>query len=482
MLESVRARLALWHTAVLGALLVALAAASYLLLARALDRRTDRYLAETASAFDAELVAERADEATDSAAVEATVRELRFRDLRTAVYTPAGALLTASPPAVLEDDGRGAELAALDLRALGRRLPALGSSGTAFLHLPGPAGGFRAFTAPAYLGGASYRVAIVQSRRGETETLAAARRGFLIVLPVVLLLAWAGGYLLARRSLRPVVEMSRHAARIGATSLHERLPVGVAGDELGQLAVAFNDLLSRLDRAFEQQRRFMADASHELRTPVAIVRGEAEIALARDDRTGEEYRESLRVLRDEGTRLSAIVDDLFLLARADAGQMPLRPADLYLDELVTEAARAARSLAAARGVALTCAPAPETPYHGDEALLQRLILNLLDNAIKFTPRGGAVHVALAREVDGYRITVRDTGGGVAPEARTRIFDRFWRGNGAASGEEREGGAGLGLAIARWVAEAHAGAIELADSSPAGSTFAVRLPLAAPAGA
>ena len=271
--------------------------------------------------------------------------------------------------------------------------------------------------------------------------------------------------------------MSATAARMSATNLHERLPVDNARDELGQLAGVFNALLARLDESFTQQQRFMADASHELRTPVAIVRGEAEVALSQALRPSEEYRESLAIVQDEGRRLTRIVEDLFLLARADAGQLPLHLTDFYFDELAAECVRAVRTLAARRDLSVECVAATEMPLRGDENLLRRMLLNLLDNALKHTPPGGNITVKCAKDNDNYILTVTDTGAGIAPAAQAHIFERFYRADAARSRQaDHEGsGAGLGLSIARWVAAAHQGRLELLSSDDRGSVFAVTLP-------
>jgi signal transduction histidine kinase len=309
---------------------------------------------------------------------------------------------------------------------------------------------------------------------------------------MALLIASVGGHFLARKSLAPVVAMSEKAARMGAQNLHERLPVLNPRDELGYLASTFNDLLERLTRSLEQQRRFMADASHELRSPVSIIRGEAEVALSQT-RAPEEYRGSLAIALDEARRLSQIVDDLFTLARADAGQYPLRPRDFYLEELAVECVRAVRSMAAARGITLSYKPDAEMPVHGDEALVRRLMMNLLDNAIKYTPEGGKINVACARSGSEYSLTVRDSGPGIPPEAQEKIFERFFRLDPARTQDRRElgtaetpapatTGAGLGLAIARWIAEAHHGRLLLLHSDASGSTFAAFLPANGAAGA
>jgi len=297
-----------------------------------------------------------------------------------------------------------------------------------------------------------------------------------LIIPLSVFLAGAGGYFLARRSLSPVVDMSSAAARMGAENLHERLEVRNAKDELGQLAQSFNGLLDRLDRSFEQQRRFVADASHELRTPVAILQGEADVALSKSERPPEEYRESLAILRGEARRLKHIVEDLFTLARADAGQHPLMPTKFDLDELVAECARNMRTLAAAKQIALRCEEPKERPVYADEGLIRRMVVNLLDNAIKYTKPGGEVRVSCG-EQDGFlRVAVRDSGPGIPAELQAHIFERFFRADKARSRAESDGGgAGLGLSISRWIAEVHGGRLELMDSSAKGSTFTILLP-------
>ncbi|HET7565859.1 MAG TPA: ATP-binding protein [Gemmatimonadaceae bacterium] len=485
MFESVRARLALWHTATLGALLVMFAAATYVFVGHAIRQRMDRYLAETASAFGAELQAERLDESTNERAVTEAVREFRFRDVQVVVLDSSLQHVLADGAREATDDstthGRPRGRRAVRATVLASALAKHQDPDATLVTVTDDARHYRAFAAPVRLEGERYIVAVVESLRGQEETMVELRTAYLIAIPLALILAGTGGYALARRSLAPVAEMSVRATRIGAANPHERLPVVNPRDELGQLAQTLNGLLSRLAGALDQQRRFMADASHELRTPVAIMRGEADIALASDSRSAGEYREAMAVIGDEGKRLSNIVDDLFLLARADAGQTPVSVRELYLDELVAECVRAVRSLAAQRGVELCCAPLPESPYRGDEELLRRVLLNLLDNAIKYSDPGARVQVALDHDAHdaAYRIVVSDTGPGIPADAQARLFERFYRADRARSRSvsSATGGAGLGLAIGRMVAEAHGGRLELVRSSADGSEFALTLPVA-----
>jgi two-component system, OmpR family, sensor kinase len=228
-----------------------------------------------------------------------------------------------------------------------------------------------------------------------------------------------------------------------------------------------------------------------LRTPVSIMRGEADIALSQETRSPEDYRGALEVVRAEGRRLSRIVNDLFLLARADAGQQPLTRGELYLDELVSDCVRAVRSLALVRSVTLRCTmdppmsaeadrvegTPPEHAYRGDEELLRRLLVNLLDNAIRHAPAGSTVEVDLMSDARGHRLLVIDSGAGIPPEARAHVFERFYRADASHTRdtESETGGAGLGLAIARWVAEAHGGSLTLIESRPGRTVFDAWLP-------
>jgi len=255
-----------------------------------------------------------------------------------------------------------------------------------------------------------------------------------------------------------------------------------ARDELGELAGTLNELLARLERSFIGQRRFMADASHELRSPVTILQGELDVTLSREDRDAAAYRESLEVMQRSVGRLTRIVRDLFLLARSDAGDVPLNRQPLYLGELIAQTVRAYRTVAAERQVALVAGCDDEIVLRGDEDLLQRMIGNLLENAIRHAPAGTTVDIrcrAVSAAPGGEaRITVSDAGPGVPEALREQIFERFFRVDAArgATAAPTGSGAGLGLPIARWIAEAHGGTLRLERSDAAGSIFTATLPL------
>ena len=290
-----------------------------------------------------------------------------------------------------------------------------------------------------------------------------------IGIPIVLLMASLGGWWLASLGLRPITKMAERAAQIPLTG-DQDLGESNRTDELGQLARAFNGLVARLRTALRTQRQFMADASHELRTPVSVIRSASDVTLGRERRDETEYREALTIVGSEAQRLGRLVEDMLVLARADAGGYPLQPVALYLDELVAECRRALDVLAAEREVTVRVTSPAEIPFVGDEHLLKRMLVNLGQNAVQHTRSGGAVSISLSNG-SAITIEVTDEGAGVAAEDRERIFDRFVQLDRARRGS----GSGLGLPIARWIAEVHGGSLTLASSGTAGSTFRVVLP-------
>ena len=277
-------------------------------------------------------------------------------------------------------------------------------------------------------------------------------------------LAGIGGWFLARQSLSPVVAMADRARKIGVENLSERLPVANPRDELGRLAETFNELLGRLEASLIQQRQFMADASHELRTPVATARTAASVALQQPHRDEREYRETLAIIEQQTARLSRIVDDMFTLARADAGNYPVRTTPMYLDEVVDEVVRAARVLASTQEVSIEPTTVPSAAFTGDEDLIRRLIVQPARQ--RRPARARRQHRARrARATPARLCASRSAIRG--PASRPRSSRTSSSGSTAATraraSRRRDGGAGLGLALARWIAERprrrrHAGAL------------------------
>jgi heavy metal sensor kinase len=480
MLDSVRVRLTLWYTGLLAVFLLALALATYFTFWRSTLERTDSNLTEVSNAFlttvHAEIESAEADD--PKTAIQESIIEHRFRDHVFVVLDPTGARLVTSedlPGKSADEPTRARLLSSAVFQQLVADASRAGAEGFVENVKSGKRG-YRAIVRQFPLKGQRYTLLILQSLRAQNEMLQEVQGTFAWVIPLAILLSSIGGYFLARKSLAPVMAMSDRAGLISAANLHERLPIQNAKDELGRLAGSFNQLLERVSESFERQKRFMADASHELRTPAAILRGESEVALSREARPAEEYKESLRVLHAEAQRLTQIVEDLFTLTRADAGQYPLSPHEFYLDELVTDCVHTTRSLAQAKHISLSCETPEELAIRADEALLRRMLLNLLDNAIKYTPEGGAIRLACQRCGEEYELSVTDTGPGIPAELQRRVFERFFRADQARTRSVKDsGGAGLGLSIARWIAEAHQGRLVLSRSDSHGSTFTAFLP-------
>ena len=466
MIRSFRLQVTAWYVAFFSILLITFSLIVYGFLARSLEARLDETLiteARTAAAlFQSEM--QEMNGAFPAAAHEA-VAEMRTRGVVIAIFSE-GRLLEATEPAEAE--------------VLRRHVPGAARTGDTdqVLTIPRPGSpGLRVAIQPIRIGDRDFLVASASSLDSVSVQLQGVRRVLYIALPLALLIAGLGGFLLADRSLRPLFRMTEQAHEISARNLSQRLQVGRPAEELSALAASFNELLSRLDASFGTMRRFIADASHELRTPVAVIRGEADVALSQE-RAPEAYKESLAVIQDEAKRLTRLVDDLLNLARADAGHARLRREEFYLDDVVSECCRAVQSLAAAKGIQVEWKAVEDLSYSGDEDLLRRLVFNLLDNAIRYTPGSGKITVLLSREEGQTRLTVSDTGVGIAPAAAPHIFERFYRGDDARS--RQSGGFGLGLAIVKWIAEAHNGSVGFTSDPGAGSTFEVVLPVTSPA--
>jgi two-component system, OmpR family, sensor kinase len=485
MISSVRFRLTFYYTAAFALVLFVLAFSMYAILKTENLKRIDTDISQLADSFLATVQAELKDQAGPDPvklSIDEAIAEHSFRDYLFAVFGSDGKLVEASPANFSMQERSGFSSETFFGSPSFQALPA-GRDGSSqdFANVKGGGEHFRRYVRRFPTPQGTYVLVVLFSLRQPEEFLESIRHTFALVIPLGILLASAGGYFLARRALAPVASMSEQASLIDATNLDDRLAVVNEGDELGGLARSFNQLLDRLARSIEQQRRFMADASHELRTPIAILRGEADVALARPERSTGEYRESLQILREEARRLSQIVENLFTLARADAGNYPLTKTHFYLDELLADCVRAARTLAAAKNIHLNSHSEEELLVEADEALIHRMVLNLIDNAIKFTRPGGRVSIGARREGAGYLVAVEDSGTGIPSELQSRVFERFFRADQARTHQNDAGtGAGLGLAISRWIAEAHDGTLKLSRSNANGSVFVAYLQ-APPAG-
>lgn len=457
--RSIRVRLTLWYVALLALILAAFSAGVYLTLRHTLYATLDEALAARADDL-LPLVSLDADRPALPAGVPAAGPDAAEQFVR--LYDAAGR------PAFASGGAAGAPPA--DAGAVRRAL----------------AGGTGA--GDARVGAIPFRVRLVPVERDgriigalevgrAADDVADALRALLLILglacPVTLVAASAGGLFLAGRALAPIDGLTRLARRISAADLRQRLDLPLPDDEVGRLARTFDEMIARLEDAFRRQRQFTADASHELRTPLTAIKGQVEVALDRP-RDADAYRAVLRTVNAEVDRLIRLVGSLLTLARADAGQLPLARDAVDVAELVAGAAEGVRPAARQGDVAVAVVPGPAVALHADEDLLLQLLLNLLDNAIKHTPPGGQVRVTWRVRAGQLALAVGDTGPGIAPEHLPRIFDRFYRADPARG--RAGGGAGLGLAIGRWIAEAHGGSLTAASTPGAGALFTVRLPL------
>ena len=314
----------------------------------------------------------------------------------------------------------------------------------------------------------AHRVSVARDETALRQTLWTLTVILVTGIPCAMALAMAGGYLLAGRVLAPVGAMADTARRITAESLSARLPVENPHDEFGRLAVVFNETLSRLDIAFEQLRRFTADASHELRTPLTGIRSVGEVALQRPLST-QEYRDVIASMLEEVDRLTRLVENLLLLTRAEAGRIPMKPVVVDLSELVGSVSDTLRVLAEEKNQEWTVDIAEHVTAACDASILRLAVTNVMYNAIKYTPNKGEIRVAARRSTLGDAvIEIQDTGPGIAVTHRERIFERFYRVDDARSRDT--GGVGLGLAIARWAVEANGGRIELESEEGHGTIF------------
>jgi heavy metal sensor kinase len=334
---------------------------------------------------------------------------------------------------------------------------------------------FRVLRGTIEVGGNRYSVEVAVYTEDFDRAIDRFRVVLYSVAPLFLALAALGGYWMSRRALTPVDEIIRAARRIGVTSLSERLVVPKTGDELERLAGTLNEMLQRLDASFQRIIQFTADASHELRTPISVMRTNAEITL-RKPRSESEYRDALSHILHETEKLSHLIEELLEMARADSGVATLHLVRTNLNETLEKACRQARVLAEAKQLTAS-EHLPDEPVwiEADPAALERLFLIFLDNAVKYTQPGGRIDVQLTSH-DGIAITeIRDTGIGIAKEDITHIFERFYQADRSRSREN--GGSGLGLAIGRWIAQTHGGDIDVESELSRGSSFRIQLPLA-----
>ncbi len=479
--RSLRAQLALWHGGLLALTLILLSAFTYVLLRQFLNSRADaaleQYAETTAKNIAATLYHQQTlhpgqkidpSQFVSNDDLQSWGRYVQVIDPYGAKVAYSDALRTLSLPIDNETMLRGFQ----------QHRPVTFQTAYDLGEYP-----VRVVTVPVQMGDqVPYLVQVGASVEGVEAALQRAAVILLVLTPSIFLIALMGGWWLVGRSLKPVDDMTQTALSIESKRLDLRLVPPRTDNEIGRLAGALNEMIARLDKSFRQVERFSADASHELKTPLTSIRGEAEVALMSDLKP-EEYRATLRSIVEETERLSSIVNNLLLLSRADADQVRLKQEPLALDEVALAAYEPMERLARRKNIELDIAAMDPVCLRGDSLWLGQLITNLLHNAINYTPEGGSVVLSLTRVPDteapegsGFALlSVRDTGPGIPPEHLPYIFDRFYR---VDSGRSRDqGGSGLGLNIARWIAESHSGQITVASEVGKGTTFTVRLPAA-----
>lgn len=487
--HSIRQKLTLWYVGVLAAVLLVFAGVLYASMAVSLKRDIDRALmlevdglAGTVAAFrEAEKTAE-AETSNWLSSPPLTLAGLEHRgqlpDLLNRWSKSTASMETQRVIRLM--DRRGQTLLAsqgfLDAGETLSGNPAVQTPGIRPIYQTLRAGDkrMRFVSYPIYTGSGRilYIVQLAESLDQLDNSLWELRLWLAWLIPLMLALASVGGWFLASRALRPVDRMIMQARQIGGGGLEKRIHVPEADDELSRLAQTFNEMLGRMEQTFRRLRQFSAAASHELRTPLTVMKGELEVAL-RKPRTEEEYQRVLRAHLGAIQDMSNIVGELLTLSRAEAAEEAVDWKHVDIGRLVREEGETWEKIARKKRIRVQVQGDSPLGVWGESQLLQRLVSNLLDNAVKHTPAGGVIAVQMERRSDQARLVVHDTGPGIAPEKLPGIFDRFFSRR-PIDGES--GSVGLGLGLCRWIAEAHRGRIEAASAPGQGATFTVWLPL------
>lgn len=473
--SSTKIRLTFWFVGTLSVILLLFSVAAYFLVESAVRNQTDATLSEIADAFENSVQKELTDEdaeqegKTIEEAIHESVSEVSFKNYKIVVFSKVDAVLTPSI-----NSGQGSGNSIEDTKTWLNETPDKTSLQTNTFGNESEK--FRVHFRPIQIRGETLYLQIIHPLQERGALLAKIGYAFLIIVPLAIFLASFGGYLLVRKSLSPINQMSEKAEEITARNLDERLPVENETDELGRLARTFNRLLARLNLSFEQQQRFMADASHELRTPVAIIRGEADVNLAKERRSTDEYRETIEIMQKEAERMSIIIEDLFALARADAGENAFHKTPVYVEDILADTVKAFRSITAKNGIQIHFENSQEMSMDADQLLLNRLFSNLLDNAVKHAK--STVTITTSLNYKTLEIKFSDDGEGIPAESQSHIFDRFYRADKVRSRQKESltgSGAGLGLSISKWIVEVHNGKLALLESDHRGSVFSIKFP-------
>jgi heavy metal sensor kinase len=332
----------------------------------------------------------------------------------------------------------------------------------------------RALTYPIHANGRAYSVQTGIALNKSMVLLSAFGERLLLLTPAVLILAAVGGHFMSRKALAPVAAIASEARRINDRNLDIRLPIALTKDEISDLSETLNQMLERVESGVRSMRDFTANAAHELRTPLALIRAEVEVALSMASRSAAEYRDACQNVQMESVRMTGLIDSLLMLARVDAGNETLCFESIDANQLVRQVGEKWKTSMRLALLDFSVQPAQEPLFiNADGNSLQRLLTILLDNAVRYTPPGGSVHLQVAREDSRVIVTVSDTGIGIPPEHQTRVFDRFYRVDRRRGG--LSGGSGLGLALAKWIAEKHGTSLSLESAVGKGTSFRFVMP-------
>lgn len=463
-----RVRLTLWYGTALALVLIVFSVVLYAITARNLRDTVDESLEETATTAVRSLEARGFLPLIDEEELLSQFPELARIDKFFQIFSPSGTITIRSPN--IKQHEVPLSRTALDAAFAGQSI----FESAKYPKEPP----LRLISVPImYRGNLLYIVQVGTSMESVGETLQRFLVLLIVAIPIALAVSLAGGWFLAGRALRPVDKITLAAQRIAAGDLSQRLSMPPAHDEIGRLAATFNNMIGRLDTSFRQIRQFTSDASHELRTPLTVMKGETDLVLRRP-RPLEDYQSVLESNLEEIDRMTRIVDELLFLSRADMGEVKVESLPVAMESLVEDIHRQARLLAQDRNIEVVLGTVMPVVVQGDDLRLRELLLNLVENAMKYSHSGGKVEIALLNDGRQARLSVTDHGIGIAPADHKKIFQRFFRTDVARAHTKK--GTGLGLAICAWIAELHKGRVEVKSDLGQGSTFTVILPLVRPA--